>query len=138
MHTLALGFVKLSFVLFYRRVLSTGKSSIFRRAVVVMIWLIALWTISFFVAFLFACKGHFADWWTSLETLVDNCVEFELLYYGFALSDVIMDMIIIIMPIPTVGFTSSWMLCSLYTLVHELMEYRHRRYANYIWFPNAR
>lgn len=76
-----------------------------------MIALLSVWTLSFFLAFIFACNGKFSQWWLEPDTCfgagrggVTDILAFE---NGFTLSDVLMDFLIIGMPIPMVCFTTS-------------------------------
>ena len=72
-------------------------------AIYVIIGIVTAWTISFFFAFLFACKGDFAAWWGSYENLVAKCLHTYTMLYGLAVSDVITDGIIILLPLPMVS-----------------------------------
>lgn len=102
--TNSLGIIKLSFVFFFRRIFNTGnKNGIFSIVSTSMIILIVLWTISFFFSFLFACRGHFTNWWTTPLDQDDFCIPPGIFEEGFALSDVIMDFLIVLMPIPMVS-----------------------------------
>ncbi|OCL14661.1 hypothetical protein AOQ84DRAFT_15099 [Glonium stellatum] len=100
-----LGFIKLSFLCFYRRIFIVDKSDIkdvFNVAVTTMICVISLWTGGFFFAFTFACKGHFTAWWTSAISLIENCVNTLNLLYSMAISDFICDVLIVLLPIPRI------------------------------------
>lgn len=97
-----LGFVKLSFVFLFRRIFLIGGSSTFRIASLAMIILIILWTVSFFLITLFACRGNFSALWTSVETLLTMCIATLPAGLGFSLSDFIMDLMIMAIPVPMV------------------------------------
>lgn len=100
--TVALVCVKLSFLYFYRRIFSTGHTKIFNAIITVNVILTLIWGISFFFAFLFVCHGHFSAWWKTIQTLNTHCksgLDIELIW---AISDFIMDMMIIFLPIPMV------------------------------------
>lgn len=72
-----------------------------------MIALLSVWTLSFFLAFVFACNGKFSQWWLKPDTCfgggIPDILAFE---NGFTLSDVLMDFLIIGMPIPMVCFNT--------------------------------
>ena len=100
MHGVGLGAVKLSFLFFYRRIFVIQKSSIFAITTAAMIIVVSMWTVVFFFGHLFACGINFSAWWgRHFET---ECVslDFEL---SFALSDFLMDVSIMAMPIPMVS-----------------------------------
>lgn len=103
MQVLGLCFVKLSFIFSYRRIFCVGgKLQPFNILTIVVNSIIALWTIGFFFAFLFACKGKFAAWWTSQATITSECVKTVKLEYAFAVSDFLIDVIVFSLPIPVV------------------------------------
>ncbi|MCJ1377252.1 hypothetical protein MMC17_000344 [Xylographa soralifera] len=68
----------------------------------VIIVAIGAWAITFFFAFLFACKGDFGAWWGSLEDLITKCVNTLTLLYAFTISDVVTDIIVLLLPLPMV------------------------------------
>ena len=101
MQVIQLGAIKLSFVFFFRRIFVVGKSSNFALLTASMIGIISIWIIAFFLAFLFACGRHLSAWWSpSFQTECIHSLAFE---YGFALSDFLMDVIIMAMPVPMVS-----------------------------------
>ena len=103
MQVLGLCFVKLSFVFFYRRIFCHGTNSQpFNILTIAVNIMVVAWTIGFFFAFLLACKGNFAAWWISLATITSECVKTTSLEYAFAVSDFLIDVIIIGLPIPMV------------------------------------
>ncbi|RAL63625.1 hypothetical protein DID88_003669 [Monilinia fructigena] len=99
---LELGLVKLSFAFFFRRIFSISKSNLFTHFNTALIIVLALWTTGYFLTFLFACKGHFAQWWAGIRTGRPICLSDVVFSEGLAISDFIIDMFIIIMPIPMV------------------------------------
>lgn len=103
MQVLGLCCVKLSFVFFYRRIFCVGgKLQPFNILTAVVNSIMFLWTIGFFFAFLFACKGNFVAWWTSQATLTSECVKTVKLEYAFAVLDFLIDVIVFSLPIPVV------------------------------------
>ena len=100
MQTLQLGLVKLSFLFLFKAVFATGKGSTFGIVSWAMIGLITAWTIAFFFGFLFACGTHIDAWW---NVAIGNKICLGLNYEnGFAFSDFLLDLFIIIMPVPMV------------------------------------
>lgn len=56
----------------------------------------------FFFAFLFACNTHFDYFWTNLENQLKCPADFNQINLSVSVSDVIMDFILLIFPIPWV------------------------------------
>ena len=97
-----LGLVKLAFLLFFRRVFVTGKTrSRFSVVTLIMLVLVIAWTTAFFLGVLFACGVDFSAWWegTSCPQL-----SFE---KGFIISDFLVDLLILILPIPVVSIATT-------------------------------
>ena len=67
-----------------------------------MLVLLALWTTAFFFSLLFLCRDHWSALWGSQMGFVTYCVNTLQHTLAFALSDMIMDVLVIIMPIPMV------------------------------------
>ena len=103
MQVLHLGFVKLSFIFLFRRIFLVNKYSTFGIASLVTIIVIISWTLAFFLTFLFACRGSFSAWWVPLHT---TCIATVLFEETFVISDFVMDLIIVMMPMPMVSFFS--------------------------------
>lgn len=101
MQVLQLGAIKLSFVFFFRRIFVVNKSSRFAHVTTAMIVVISLWIVAFFFGFLLACKDHTSIWWNAASQ--NSCFNFLAFENGFALSDSLMDVMIMAMPVPMVG-----------------------------------
>ncbi|PQE32839.1 integral membrane protein [Rutstroemia sp. NJR-2017a WRK4] len=99
---LQIGLVKLSFVFFFRRVFATLKFSVFTKFNTALIVLVIIWTTGYFFTFLFACKGHFSQWWEGIRTGRPICLSDVVFSEGLAISDFIIDLFIISMPIPMI------------------------------------
>lgn len=101
---LQLGFTKLSFVVLFRRIFVTHSKSAFSVAAWIMIAVLVAWTVAFFFGFLFACGGHFDRWWLHPQSCPGPGSAPGLAFEnGFALSEVLIDFFIIIMPVPMVS-----------------------------------
>ena len=61
-----------------------------------------MWTVAFFLAFLFICGSKPRSFWISAKVELASCVETQKLHNGFAISDVILDIIIMSMSVPVV------------------------------------
>ncbi|EED15455.1 conserved hypothetical protein [Talaromyces stipitatus ATCC 10500] len=95
----ALGCIKLSFLLFYRRVFTKYVAWEFTWVNYFMIASVIAWTICFFFLLLFLCGTDFAAYWTSGETEAKYCLPTGPVHMGYAISDVIMDFLTILLPI---------------------------------------
>ncbi|KAB8302374.1 hypothetical protein EYC80_005800 [Monilinia laxa] len=98
----ALGFVKLSLILFYRRVFTRNAAPRFNVVTWFMIFIIILWTLSFFLSILFICGTDFSTYWTSTIVEKEHCVDTSKLHNAFAISDVVTDFVIISLPVPMI------------------------------------
>ena len=68
-----------------------------------MITIIVIWTVGFFFANMLQCYPISVNW-TGLGGNGDACIDENMMYLGQAFSDAITDLIILVMPIPWVGF----------------------------------
>jgi hypothetical protein len=98
--------MKLSVLFFYRRLFVVEKSNwknILNLVYVGMMIVVILWTGGFCLTFIFGCKDRFSAWWDlDLESSWSCVNKFELLF-ACAVSDFITDVIIVILPIPSVS-----------------------------------
>ncbi|KAF2238745.1 hypothetical protein EV356DRAFT_518003 [Viridothelium virens] len=92
----AYGAIKLSVLFFYRRVFSIRDR--FRLFNNIMLILIAIWAIAFFWSEVFACGTDFAIQWKARETAAAHCTNHGLELLIFAVTDVVGDVLIVIMP----------------------------------------
>ena len=99
-----LGSIKLSVICFYRRIFRGNTFELYSKC---MIGVVAAWITAFFFAYFFECGTHFQYLWSTLIDLITHCANEPMFFKGFAISDVILDGLILIMPIPVVGFTKS-------------------------------
>lgn len=102
MQICALACVKLSFIFFYRRIFCTGNGKIFSAITIAMIVMIIAWAVSFNIALLFICNGHFAAMWTSIQDLNTHCGSLLDWQLGYAISDFITDVMVLVLPLPCV------------------------------------
>ncbi|KAI9776786.1 MAG: hypothetical protein M1835_005409 [Candelina submexicana] len=91
---LAYGLIKLSVLLFYRRIFPTEDFR-FRNSIAVV--LIALWTIAFFLAEVFVCGAHPAMLWNGKPSK-GQCTNHAQLLLWFAITDIIGDIAVLTMP----------------------------------------
>ena len=103
MQILSMGFVKLSFVFFFRRIFCTGQSNhVFNIASAVVAVIMALWVVAVFLWFLFSCPDNFGGRWTSVKIYHSSCPTDGISDLGLASSDIITDVMIFALPIPMV------------------------------------
>jgi len=100
---LQLGLTKLSILFFYRRIFCTEKTNILNYSTIFMIAITILWSIAFFFANLLECGTTFsADWDDNDEQAISSCVNEWELSQGQFYSDFIIDVILFVMPLPTI------------------------------------
>ncbi|ESZ96821.1 plasma membrane protein Pth11-like protein [Sclerotinia borealis F-4128] len=100
--TAALAFIKLSCIFFYQRVFKLGSNRFVNISIYVIIGLIILWGLGYFFSFLFACETHFNYFWTNLENQLKCTADLTMIQLSLSISDVIMDVILLVFPIPLV------------------------------------
>lgn len=67
-----------------------------------MIAIITAWMIGYFFTLLFLCGTNFKAYWTSSTTEENECLPTKPVHLGYAISDVITDVLTILLPIPEV------------------------------------
>ena len=106
MQTIALGFVKLSILFYYRRVFNTPniQRGIFDVLTKILIALTATWSIAFFFTLLFKCGTSIEAQWGTVVDLMEKCgSKFFLVEDAFGISDFLLDLAVLLLPIPKVG-----------------------------------
>ncbi|CAF9941805.1 hypothetical protein IMSHALPRED_002908, partial [Imshaugia aleurites] len=98
----ALGCIKLSFLFLYRRVFTNRAARRFSLVNWFMIAMVTAWMIGYFFTILFICGTNFKAYWTTSTTEVDNCLPTTPVHLGYAISDVITDVLTILLPIPEI------------------------------------
>ena len=102
MHPLALGCIKASFMMFYRRIFCAGQRTWFSIFTSFMLIIITLWSLTFCLAFIFRCGTHFWANWNTIMSLIVYCPAAFGVQEAFAISDFIMDIMVILAPVPAV------------------------------------
>lgn len=100
MQPIALGFIKLSFLFFYRRIF---KGRVWDIVSWSMIAIVACWTIAFFFGFIFDCQLDFVANWGSLAETGRVCGFGFLPTIIYTILDAVLDLVILIMPLPLVS-----------------------------------
>lgn len=102
MQILSMGFTKLSFIFFFRRIFLTGHRSLFSIVSACILVVVVLWCLAFFFWFLLSCGNKFATRWTTINTLHHNCQSDIQSDLALAISDFLTDVMILGLPIPMV------------------------------------
>ena len=98
--TLTITFTKVSILLFYRRIFFSNRTNgSFRLLLWIMLGINVFWGFSFFMVNLLQCIPISDVWDITVE--FPTCVE-DTMYYGMAISSVILDVLILIMPLPLI------------------------------------
>ena len=98
----AYGFIKLSIILYYRRLFSTGQNRGFDMATKASAVIVVLWTLVFFCLQVFNCGTHFSKNWGPLVALT-SCVEGKKRDLALFVSDLVTDLFVIALPFPIVS-----------------------------------
>lgn len=105
--TSSLGFVKISALFFYRRIfLPSGYRSTFSIFTIVSVVVVVLWTITFLVLLPLQCGSHFSALWITADH-AKYCTRAEHELLAYVITDAILDVWIIGLPIPKVYMTTS-------------------------------
>jgi len=98
----AIGFTKLSFVFFFRRIFLAGGSKTFNIISLSLIILLCVWMTAFFFFFVFVCGTKFFARWGSLRQFRTYCPADIPSEKGLAISDFLTDLFVLVLPIPMV------------------------------------
>lgn len=97
MGAIGLGVIKLSVLFFYRRIFAIRAFYIINNA---FIALTVAWTVAITFAGAFQCYPVH-DFWNLFESQYgDHCVDVASLYLAVAVSDLILDILIFLLPVP--------------------------------------
>ena len=108
---IAYGLIKLSIITFYRRLFVVNRGTIFDIMTKVGEVIVILWTMAFILMLIFSCRTDFWANWGSVLIQLQHCPITFTCAYGMAISDLILDIIVILMPLPRVRI-SLYNICS--------------------------
>lgn len=94
-----LGCIKLSLVVWYRKIFLGKKFNIASRIVGA---LVVAWAVGFFFPTVFACRPISVIYAGTIEQLFSECIDTITLLETFAITDVITDIMVLSLPIPMV------------------------------------
>jgi hypothetical protein len=105
--------VKLSVLFFYRRIFVVDKDlrNVRNLLFLTMITIVALWATGYTITLIFMCKGRFEILWSDLIAMMDYCMNILKVGYSYAVSDFILDALIIMLPLPFVSETVRYRDC---------------------------
>lgn len=117
----ALALVKLSVLLLYNRLFIITKTPKDIRNMILtsLIAIIAAWGLSFTCALVFLCRGNFeSEIYSDAAVAAVKCNKGLYVGYSFAITDFVTDALILLFPVPLVGFTRPRIGCCgcLYTM----------------------
>lgn len=99
---LAFGFLKLSITFFYRRLFVTARKTWFDWATKVVITIVLFWAVGFFFGFILGCGVHPSAGWRSVKERNEFCASTADLDNGFVVSDLITDIMVLVLPLPVI------------------------------------
>ena len=121
-----LGFVKMSFVLFYRRLFCTlNGSRTFHLITLGVCGLVIAWAVGFWFTLFFICGVDFSAWFTSVAQTTLHCPGTLKFQVGYVISDAITDVIVFILPIHRVSHPCPTPFSILFTKMKTDMETSH-------------
>ena len=97
--TLSLGAIKLSVVLFFRRIFVGPK---FRYWSIALCVFIGFWTAAFFFSKLFQCGTHVSAYWSGLQPLTEYCDNVTERGLAVTVTDVFTDVLVLVTPLPLI------------------------------------
>lgn len=83
----------------------------FDRATKCAIVIVGLWTASFFFGFLFSCGTHISASWGSVKDQVVHCGAAINLDNALVVSDLLTDVMVLVLPLPVVSIISARFAC---------------------------
>ncbi|MCJ1331557.1 hypothetical protein MMC10_008248 [Thelotrema lepadinum] len=99
--TLAFSFIRLSVLFFYRRLFLVHSKSFFDIASRLLIWTVILWTLVFVFMTMFYCGLNFP-----IDGDIIGCLPITTIFVAYTASDIALDVLIWILPMPIVRFLS--------------------------------
>lgn len=103
MQVLTVGFAKLSFIFFYRRIFVVKRNQgIFHWTTVAVATIVSMWMTATFLTYIFDCGSHFTYIWASKDLQETYCLKGLEDENAVAISDFLTDVIVFVLPIPMV------------------------------------
>lgn len=92
---LSFGLAKLSILAFYRRIIPGQRFDIINK---ILAFMVVIWSVGFFFAYLFRCGTQFWALWAPLHYVLEHCYDSTSMFHAMAISDVVTDFFILSLP----------------------------------------
>ncbi|KAK4169820.1 plasma membrane protein Pth11-like protein [Cladorrhinum sp. PSN259] len=99
---IALGCAKLSILFFYFRIFAATTASKRYWFLVGLQVFVGMWTVAFFLSFVFQCRLHFWAFFGSTMDLIQNCPGTMYIDLSFCITDFATDLVILAIPVPLI------------------------------------
>lgn len=100
------GLIKISIVCFYRRIFVTHKRTVFDVVTTAVNVVLFLWSLTFILIIIFPCGRHiYANWGTPASQIAYCEAIGHTSEEGLAASDLILDVVLLILPLSSVSST---------------------------------
>ncbi|KAI1112559.1 plasma membrane protein Pth11-like protein [Nemania sp. NC0429] len=99
---LLLGCIKGSFLFFYKRIFSVHGNSAINIILNILIIMVFAWAVAFCFAFIFFCRLNFFAIWGTFTDLIMYCPGSMNLVLALCITDFVVDVIVIIFPVPLI------------------------------------
>lgn len=113
----AMGLIKASFLLFYKRLFSPEPRSLTNRMLNGSIAFIILWTLGFLFTHLFECGTVFEAIWGDAMLYFKYCIDIPYLLFAYCLTDLVTDVAILLFPVPLVRSFVIYQTCMIGLLI---------------------
>lgn len=101
--TASLGFARISALLFYRRIFCVkGRTGLLRTTIHVAIVVISLWMVAFIILPPLQCGPNLSVWSASSAVRQQHCSLGNKIVLGFCISDLVVEVVVISLPIPKI------------------------------------
>ena len=95
----ALGCIKLSLIIWYRKIFRGRRFNI---ASWIAGAIVLIWAVSFFIAQVFACRPVHIIYTGTIKEFLTQCIDTVAMLEAFAITDVLTDIMVLSLPLPMV------------------------------------
>ena len=115
------GFIKISIVCFYRRIFVTHKRKAFNVVTTAVNVVLFLWSLTFVLIIIFPCGRHmYANWGTPASQMAYCDAIGHTSEEGLAASDLILDVVLLVLPLPSVSTVCRKSSSSAHSLLYQI------------------
>lgn len=122
LHPLVLGLIKASFIMFYRRTFYVGQRNWFSVFTAFILGFILVWSITFCLIYVLYCGSYVSAIWGKVIGIITYCAHSFQFQQAFAVTDFIMDFIVILAPVPLVRRVCSDCYVRLQLIVNQVLQ----------------